>query len=127
MEQKIMIVDAQPRMTPVLPAQFAHLTPFIGWSLPTETERNIKRHAASMEEIHQFIEAVLKDVDSIVAHLDANDINALPEEEQALMAMLLSLAEVAPVIECYGQQAVVDGYDPRRFQANESFSMSPLL
>ncbi|MEZ2742205.1 hypothetical protein ACBP93_06140 [Paenalcaligenes hominis] len=127
MEQRTIIKAPQPRKAPVLPTKFAHLTPFIDWSLPTETERNMRRHEASMEEIHAFIEAMLQDVNGIVEHLELIDPEELPEEEKALMSMLLSLAEVAPVVECYGQQAVVDGYDPRRFQANETFSMHPVL
>ena len=80
-----------------------------------------------MEEIHEFIEAMLQDVNEIVAHLESSAPEEISEEDEALMSMLLSLAEVAPVVECYGQQAVVDGYDPRRFQSTESFSMHPVL
>ncbi|HZJ97808.1 MAG TPA: hypothetical protein VFD12_08245 [Oligella sp.] len=127
MEQKMIFKAPESRKTPVLPTKFEHLTPFIGWSLTTETERNTKRHETSMEEIHEFIEAMLQDVNEIVAHLESSAPEEISEEDEALMSMLLSLAEVAPVVECYGQQAVVDGYDPRRFQSTESFSMHPVL
>lgn len=126
MEKKI-IKAPKSRKAPVLPSEFQKLNSFIEWSLPTETERNIKRHEATMEEIHLFADAMLENIDAIVAHLEAFDPKELPEPEQALMSMLLSLAEVAPAIEFYNQQAVVDGYDPRRVKANESFAMHPSL
>lgn len=124
MEQRTVIKAVK---APVLPEQFAQLKPFIAWSLATETERNIKRHESSMEEIEAFANAMLENVDAVVAHLNAFDVNALPHEERSLFCMLLSLAEVAPAIEFYQQQAVVDGYDPRRFPAEEDFVMRPAL
>lgn len=122
MEQRTLI---KARKAPVLPAAFAHLDPFIAWSLPSETERNIKRHETSMDDIRKFAEVMLENTDRIVEYLNGFDVNALRDEELALMHMLLSLAEVAPAIEFYQQQAVVDGYDPRRFAAEEDFVMRP--
>lgn len=127
MEKKIIIKAPKKRGVPVLPAKFQHLNSFIEWSLETETERNIKRHESTMDEIRAFADVMVENVDMIVAHLESLDPETLPDEEKALMSMLLSLAEVAPAIEFYSQQAVVDGYDPRRLQANESFVMHPVL
>lgn len=110
---------------PVLPAPFAHLTPFIGWSLATETERNRMRNTSDMRDIIAFKDAMLADVDAIVAWLDNYPLNAMPPEAQALMHMLLSLAEVAPAVEAYHQPGVIDGYDPTRFVADETFVMRP--
>jgi hypothetical protein len=127
MEHKIVAAPRSRVQRPVeLPSAFAHLQPFTGWSLATETERNTRRHEASMDEIQAFIDAMLADVDAIVAYLDAFG-ETLPPEARALMDMLMSLAEVAPVVECYRQQAVIDGYDPRRFVADENFVLKPAL
>jgi len=124
MEQRTLI---EARKAPALPAAFTHLDPFISWSLPLETERNIKRHASTMDEIRTFADTMLENVDQVVEHLNQFDVNVLPHEELTLMHMLLSLAEVAPAIEFYQQQAVVDGYDPRRFEADENFVMRPAV
>ncbi|MCA1326868.1 hypothetical protein [Herbaspirillum sp. alder98] len=110
---------------PVLPAPFAHLAPFIGWSLATETERNRMRNTSDMRDIIAFKDAMLADVDAIVAWLDNYPLDAMPPEAQALMHMLLSLAEVAPAVEAYHQPGVIDGYDPTRFVADENFVMRP--
>jgi len=108
-----------------LPAAFSHLSPYVRWSLATETERNIMRHESSMDEIRAFVDVMLDEVDKIVAHLNQFDVNALPAPELALMRMLLSLAEVAPAVEFYNRQAVIDGYDARRFPAEEAFVLRP--
>jgi hypothetical protein len=116
-----------------LPEQFKTLQPFVAWSLATETERNRRRHQVSMDQIVAFADAILPQVDAIVAYVDAaaaetgTETRSLPEPAASLMAMLLSLAEVAPAIECYHQPAVIDGYDPQRFLADEAFILKPAL
>ncbi|MFX1766781.1 hypothetical protein PWP93_30210 [Paraburkholderia sp. A1RI-2L] len=112
---------------PELPAEFASLQWFSGWALDTETARNVRRHAVTMDEIHAFVAAMLPEMERIFAWLDRFDMNALPADARALMCLTLSLAEVAPAVEFYAQQAVVDGFDPRRFAADEAFVMSPAL
>ena len=110
-----------------LPDAFAHLAPFTRWCLATETERNTLRNTSSMADILAFKDAMLLEVDAIVAWLDRHPIDALPDEDKPLMYLLLSLAEVGPAVEFYKQPAVIDGYDPRRFIANESFVLRPSL
>ena len=68
---------------------------------------------------------MLPRLDAIAAHLDGFPLDALPKPEADLFAMMLSLAEVAPAIEAYGQPAVVDGYDSARFPANETHRLRP--
>lgn len=120
--------DAAPTSLPTLPDVFADLAPFAPvWALDTETKRNMQRHAASMDEIKAFGDAILPRVDDIVAYLNGFALDALPPDGAVLMQMLLSLAEIAPALEFYGQQAVIDGYDPRRFVASETFVMRPPL
>ncbi len=109
----------------VLPPQFTHLTPFLRWSLATETERNRLRNTSEMRDIIAFKDAMLADVDAIVSWLNTFPLSAMPPDAQALMYMLLSLAEVAPAVEAYHQPGVIDGYDPSRFIADENFIMHP--
>ncbi|CAN5578095.1 hypothetical protein BH09PSE5_BH09PSE5_20410 [soil metagenome] len=114
-------------LTNTLPDQFAQLMPFIGWSLATETERNKRRNSSDMDDILAFAQAMLADVDAVVAHLDPIPLEALPPAEKRLMYMLLSLAEVAPAVEAYRQPGVIDGYDPARFVAENNFVMRPKI
>ncbi|MFJ1258282.1 hypothetical protein [Cupriavidus sp. CuC1] len=126
MEEKVIsITPSKSKDMPALPESFAHLTPIAHWSLPTETARNVRRHRATMEEIQSFADIMLRELDSILAYLGTFELHALPSEAQALMNLVLSLAEVAPAIEFYKQQAVIDGFDPRRFVADETFKLSP--
>lgn len=126
MEEKVIsITPSRPKGPPALPASFAHLAPIAHWSLPTETARNVQRHRATMDEIRSFADVMLRELDSILAYLGTFELHALPSDAQALMNLVLSLAEVAPAIEFYKQQAVIDGYDPRRFVADASFKLSP--
>ncbi|MCC8392882.1 hypothetical protein LJ656_09800 [Paraburkholderia sp. MMS20-SJTR3] len=130
METKIINIEALRATSapvPDLPAQFASLQPFASWALDTETARNVRRHAATMDEIRAFVAAMLPEMERIFAWLERFDMNALPPDARALMCLTLSLAEVAPAVEFYQQQAVVDGFDPRRFVADEAFVMSPAL
>lgn len=127
-EQVIHFVATPAARKAVLPAQFAErLNSYLAWALPTETQRSTRRHQSSMEEIHAFSAEMLAQLPEILAYLDRFAPDALPEEAQSLMAMVLSLAEVAPAIEFYQQQAVVDGFDYRRFEADAQFKLSPAL
>lgn len=108
-----------------LPTPFAHLAPFHHWSLATETERTRMRNTSDMADIIAFKDAMLAQVDAIVAYLNGFPLDAMPPPEAALMHMLLSLAEVAPAVEAYHQPGVIDGYEFSRFVADEKFIMRP--
>ena len=111
-----------------LPEAFASLQPFVTtWALATETERNIQRHTAGMPSINAFKDAILPQADTIEGWLNQNTLDQVAENDAArtLMNLLLSLAEIAPAVEFYNQPAVIDGYDPRRFAADETFVMHP--
>jgi hypothetical protein len=66
-------------------------------------------------------------VDEIVTYLNGFPLDGMPSSAANLYHMLLSLAEVAPAIEFYGQPTVVDGFDSRRFAAEEDFVLRPRL
>jgi len=127
MEQRINIDALNINRSVVLPEQFASLNDYSQWALPTETLRTTMRHRASMDEIKSFSQAMLQQLDAALAYIDSFADEALPSSAQALMSMVLSLAEVAPAIEFYGQQAVIDGFEPDRFVADPAFKLSPAL
>jgi len=127
MEQRINIDALNINRSVALPEQFASLNDYSQWALPTETLRTTMRHRASMDEIKSFSQAMLQQLDAALAYVDSFGDEVLPSSAQALMSMVLSLAEVAPAIEFYGQQAVIDGFEPDRFVADPAFKLSPAL
>ncbi|SOE61816.1 hypothetical protein SAMN05414139_01988 [Burkholderia sp. D7] len=132
MEEKIIVMAGRRPISDTtsatLPEEFADLQPFVErWALVTETERNTRRHAVGMDAILVFKDAMLPRVDTVVQWLDQFPLNALPDAAKPLMYLLLSFAEIAPAVEFYKQPAVIDGYDPRRFVADETFTMRPAL
>lgn len=98
-----------------LPDEFADLAPFIAWALPTERERSRKRHASEMAELGAFYDAMVARLASILAFLENYSEGHAPAEVNRLFLLTLSLAEIAPAIENFGQPAVLDGYDFSRF------------
>ncbi|AHG65225.1 hypothetical protein [Advenella mimigardefordensis] len=127
MEKKINIDGLKGNRPVTLPEQFSSLNDYKQWALATETLRNDMRHRSSMQDIEAFSQAMLAQLDDALAYLDTFEQEPLPEQAQALMSMVLALAEVAPAIEFYGQQAVIDGFDPRRFIADSAFKLAPAL
>ncbi|OAJ54809.1 hypothetical protein A6V36_08150 [Paraburkholderia ginsengiterrae] len=134
MEQKVIVVTQRTNHTKdapspaPLPAAFDELSRFVDtWALPTETGRMTQRHTVGMAAIVEFKDAMLARVDDIVAWLNQFELHRLPEDAKTLMYLLLSLAEVAPAVEFYQQPFVIDGYDPFRFVADETFSMRPAI
>lgn len=111
--------------TSPLPSEFADLAPFTAWALPTETARNARRVASTQSELQAFASAMLPRVEDITLFIDASQTEPLPEPVERLFLMLLSLAEVAPAIEYYGQPTVVDGYESSRFKADETHALRP--
>jgi hypothetical protein len=79
--------------------------------------RTRKRHASSMAESTAFYSAMQPRLQEILAHLsDIPYDDALPGEETRLLGLALSLAEITTSVEWYNQPAVVDGFDPERFE-----------
>ncbi len=101
-----------------LPEPFRDLEQWIAWSLETEGERSDRRQASAMEDIIAFYEAMLARMDEVLSYLEQFDLDELPEDARHLFYLTLSLAEVAPAVEQFGQPSVVDGYDIKRFVAS---------
>lgn len=97
-----------------LPEQFRELEQWRAWSLATEQERSDRRQASTMEDIKAFYAAMLARMEEVLPYLDQFSVDALPEDATRLFYLMLSLAEVAPAVEQFGQPSVVDGYDVKR-------------
>jgi hypothetical protein len=112
-----------------LPDRFTPLQPWVdaGWALPSESARTDKRHSCEMTEITAFSQAMLARIDDIVEYLNSFSLDEMPADARQLYFLMMSLAEVAPAVELYGQPLVVDGYEYRRFIADEDCSLRPPL
>ena len=111
----------------MLPAEFSDLELLAkSWSLATETERNQKRLASSLQEIQSFADTLLPRLDAVFSYLDRHPLAQLPPDAARLFYLTLSLAEVAPAIECYGQPEVIDGLISSRMPADEDFRLRPI-
>ena len=98
-----------------LPAAFAGLEAFIDWALAMERERTARRQTIGMAAIKAFYDAMVARLDEILNYLNDFPQEAAPDDVKRLFFMTLSLAEVAPTVENFGQPSVVDGYEYTRF------------
>jgi uncharacterized protein YecE (DUF72 family) len=100
-------------MSHLLPEQFTDLELFMGWALAKETERNRKRLASTMAEMRAFYQAILPRIDAIIAYLNQFPLDNMPEEARRLLYLTLSLAEITPAVEIYGQPEVINSFQER--------------
>lgn len=98
-----------------LPEPFHDLERCLEWALPTEQARTAKRHTSSMQEIRVFYDAMVDRLEEILQHLNGFTLENVPDDSNTLLLLTLSLAEVAPAVENFGQPDVVDGYQWSRF------------
>jgi hypothetical protein len=97
-----------------LPEAFRDLEQWSAWSLATEQERSDKRQASTMGEIKAFYDAMLARMEEVLPYLEQFPLDTMPADARRLFYLTLSLAEVAPAVELFGQPSVIDGYDIRR-------------
>lgn len=102
-----------------LPKDFRDLELWIDWSLATERERSAKRQSSKMEDLRAFYDTMLTRMEEILAYLEQFPLDKVPPAAERLFYLTLSLAEVAPAVELFGQPSVVDGYDISRFTAGQ--------
>ncbi len=97
------------------PVAFRTLQPFLDWALATEAERTRKRQTSEMADIQAFYTAMLSHLEDILVYLNQFPLERMPAHAQQLMDMTLSLAEIAPAVELFGQPREDDTFDPFRF------------
>lgn len=99
-----------------LPAAFRDLEPFAAaWALPKESQRHAQRLASSMDELRAFYDAVVPRLEAILTYLNDFALDHLSREAENLLNLTLSLAEITPAVELFGQSEVPDAFDSRRF------------
>ena len=105
----------------VLPAEFKDLEVWSDWSLETEKQRTDRRHASSMSDLRAFYDVMLQRTQDALTYLEKYPLDDMPEDATRLLWLTLSLAEVAPATEQFGQPSVVDGYDYTRVEGERRF------
>lgn len=95
-----------------LPKGFEALDPLVDeWCLPDSEARCRKRQLSSMEEIRTFYDRMIPEAARAVEALKDVPLGDMRREDENLLKLMLSLAEIGPAIEWYGQQQVYDGFD----------------
>ncbi len=103
-----------------LPEAFRELEPFTAaWALPKESQRHAQRLASSIDELRALYDAVASRLEAILAYLNDFPLDHLSPEAQNLLNLTLSLAEITPAVELFGQPEVPDAFDSRRFVPTE--------
>ena len=87
----------------LLPPAFTELEAHVDWSLSSESERLQKRLGSSMEDIQAFYSIMLGRIEEALDYLNGFPLEQLPEPEQRLLNMTLSLAEIWVAVELYKQ------------------------
>ena len=103
----------------LLPPAFTELEAHVDWSLSSESERLQKRLGSSMEDIQAFYSVMLGRIEEALDYLNGFPLEQLPEPEQRLLNMTLSLAEIWVAVELYKQPDHPFGLDMRRFVPGE--------
>ncbi len=103
----------------LLPALYWQLEPWTDrWALATQVERETARRASTGDDLKAFYNALVEEVEGIIAYLNTYPLNDLPAPEQRLLNLTLSLAEVAPHVELYrGDPRVPFSFEEERFIA----------
>jgi hypothetical protein len=103
-------------VTQRLPDGFGALEPYCEkWCLPDSPSRNEARIDASMEDLRDFYEVMVPLAGRALDHLSSFQLGDLEAREADLLRLLLSLAEVGPAVEWFGQPRVIDGYPEDKF------------
>lgn len=102
--------------TAQLPPGFEALEVWVtDWVLPDLHARAQRRQSAPFSEIRAFYEALLPEAPRALAFLGDCALGELDRASENLLKLMLSLAEVGPAVEWYGQGRVIDGFLPERF------------
>ena len=90
---------------PLLPHGFEEFEPFLGWALPKQTDRAAKKMRSTFEDLKALYDFGMSDDRLVKAlrHCDQFPLAELPPDAARLFQITLSMAEVRPQVELYGQ------------------------
>ncbi|MEL0082120.1 MAG: hypothetical protein VW985_03645 [Gammaproteobacteria bacterium] len=91
---------------------------FERWDLMTQNEREVQRRSSSVPQLQGFYDAMLPQMEGLIAVLNEYPLNEMPAQARSLMNLALSLAEIAPHVEFYkGASGVPYAFEESRFIA----------
>ena len=92
-----------------LPARFADLEPWVAeWAKPTRAERYAVRLSKSTQELEAFYDAIAPRAEEAIAHLDALDLDALPDDATRLLHLLYAMILVSYAVNIFHQPRIPD-------------------
>ena len=111
------VVKKKKAVERLLPKGFKSLEKWVDtWVLPDSQARTEQRHKVPFEQIRAFYDDMLPKAPKALSLLQQRKLGELSADEERLLKLMLSLAEVGPSVEWYQQNAVIDGFDPNRFK-----------
>jgi hypothetical protein len=95
--------------TRALPERFADLEPWVAdWAKPTRQERYDMRLSKTFEELGEFYDAIAPRAEEAIDHLNALDLNDLPEDATRLLRLLYSMIIVSYAVNVFHQPRIPD-------------------
>ena len=91
-----------------LPTEFADLTPYLAWALPTEPERYARRLASTMADMQAFYDAAFPRLEDVLAYCGDKPLEDLPDDARTLLHLMQSLIMVSFPVEVWKQPRVLD-------------------
>lgn len=92
-----------------LPEAFAELEPYVAdWALATRKERYAARLGRPFDDLVAFYDAVAPRAEQAIAHLDAQNINALSGDDTRLLHLLYSFILVSYAVNVFNQNKIPD-------------------
>jgi hypothetical protein len=102
-----------------LPKGFEHLSDLLPeWAFATENARSEKRWASTPRQFQVFYDAMMPELDRILALLAKYPTHGAPEDVANLFRLTMAFAEAAPHTEMYANSnSVPNSFDARRVVA----------
>jgi len=99
-----------------LPKGFEEWLPYVTWALPTQSGRRSKKMASTFDELKSLYDFGMTGERLVEAlrYLDRFPLDELPADGQRLLEITLSMAEVRPQVEMYGELAPAHMVPPTR-------------
>jgi hypothetical protein len=93
----------------LLPEGFADLEPYVeDWALPTRAERYATRLSKTIDDLDAFYDAIAPHAERAIAHLDALDLDDLPDDATRLLHLLYSMILVSYPVNVFKQPRIPD-------------------
>jgi len=101
--------------SPRLPQEFSDLEIWCDkWCLTSFANRNKERYSTPIDEIQAFYDVMISRAEGALEYLSGIKPGELNARQENLLKLLLSLAEVGPAVEWFGESRITDGYDPQK-------------